>query len=101
MLFSHPVYQYLQRRYDIDGQSVHWEPDQEPTTSAWIALQQISTTHPASIMIWEDEPLAATADRLSDAGIRTVVFRTLAVRPDEGDYLSTMRANAERIASSL
>ena len=84
-----------------EDQSVHWEPDQEPTTSAWIALQQISTTHPASIMIWEDEPLAATAKRLADAGIRTVVFQTMAIRPNEGDYLSVMRANVERIAGSL
>ena len=101
VLFSHPVYQYLQHHYGINGQSVHWEPEQEPTTSAWIALQQMSASHPASIMIWEDEPLTTTAKRLSDAGIRTVVFQTMAIRPDEGDYLSVMRANAERIAASL
>ena len=29
VLFSHPVYQYLERRYAIDGASVHWEPDRE------------------------------------------------------------------------
>ena len=101
VLFSHPVYQYLQHHYGINGRSVHWEPDQEPTTSAWIAMQQINTRHRAKIMIWEDEPLAATAKRLSNAGIRSIVFRTMAVRPDEGDYLSSMRANADRIASLL
>ncbi len=31
LLFSHPVYQYLARRYDLDARSMHWEPD-EPLT---------------------------------------------------------------------
>ena len=100
VLFSHPVYQYLQRRYDINGQSVHWEPDQEPTTQAWIAMQQIIAAHPATIMIWEDEPLATTAKRLSDFGINSIAFNTAANMPDAGDYLSTMRDNAERLESA-
>ncbi len=101
VLFSHPVYQYLQQHYGINGRSVHWEPEQEPTTSAWIAMQQINTTHSATIMIWEDEPLTSTAQRLSDAGVNSVYFHTVANRPDQGDYLSAMRANVERIASVL
>ena len=101
VLFSHPVYQYLQHHYGINGRSVHWEPEQEPTTSAWIAMQQITTTHSATIMIWEDEPLTSTAQRLSDAGVASVYFHTVANRPGQGDYLSAMRANVERIASAL
>ena len=101
VLFSHPVYQYLQHHYGINGQSVHWEPEQEPTTAAWIAMQQITATHPATIMIWEDEPLLSTAQRLSDAGITSVPFHTVANRPDRGDYLNVMRDNAERIESLL
>jgi len=101
VLFSHPVYQYLQHHYGINGRSVHWEPEQEPTTTAWIAMQQITTTHSATIMIWEDEPLTSTAQRLSDAGVTSVYFHTVANRPDQGDYLSAMRANVERIASAL
>jgi zinc transport system substrate-binding protein len=34
VIWSHPVYQYLQHRYAIDGRSVHWEPDQAPGTFA-------------------------------------------------------------------
>ncbi len=101
VLFSHPVYQYLQRRYGINGESVHWEPGQEPTTSAWISMQQTLATHRAAIMIWEDEPLTSTAQRLSDTGIMSVPFQPVANRPDEGDYLSVMRENTERIESML
>lgn len=101
VLFSHPVYQYLQHHYGINGQSVHWEPEQEPTTSAWIALQQMTATHPATIMIWEDEPMESTAQRLSDAGITSVHFQTVANRPEQGDYLSVMHENAKRLGSIL
>lgn len=97
VLFSHPVYQYLQRRYAINGQSVHWEPDEEPSTPDWIELQQILAKHPATIMIWEDEPLETTAQRLSNANIKSVGFHTIANRPTEGDYFSAMRDNARRI----
>ena len=101
LLFSHPVYQYLQQRYGISGQSVHWEPEIEPSTSAWIELQQILTRQPTALMIWEDEPLSLTAERLSRMGLKVVTFHTVANRPAEGDYLSVMRANAERVASLL
>jgi zinc transport system substrate-binding protein len=101
VLFSHPVYQYLQHRYGINGQSVHWEPDEEPSIPDWIALQQIRAQHPASIMIWENQPLAPTAKRLSDAGIASVTFDTLANKPEQGDYLSGMRENAKQLESKL
>ena len=101
VLFSHPVYQYLQRRHNINGRSLHWEPDQEPGTSAWIALQQTLATHPATIMIWEDLPLQTTNHKLAEAGILSVPFHTAANRPAEGDYLDVMRANVERIAAAL
>ena len=100
VLFSHPVYQYLQRRYDINGQSVHWEPNEKPTTADWIELQQLLATHPAAIMIWEAEPLASTSRRLSELAIKSIAFNTAANMPDAGDYLSTMRDNAERLESA-
>jgi len=97
VLFSHPVYQYLQRRYGINGESVHWEPGEEPTTSDWIALQRILVTHPVTIMIWEDAPMSSTAERLSNASIAIVPFRTASNRPEEGDYFGVMRDNVERL----
>lgn len=101
VLFSHPVYQYLERRYSINGESVHWEPDEAPSTSDWIALQQLRQSHPASIMVWEDEPLNETRARLADAGIVSVSFRPVANRPTEGDFLSAMRSNSGQLESIL
>ncbi len=101
VLFSHPVYQYLQRRYKINGESVHWEPETEPSTTAWIDLQDKLVRHPATIMIWEEEPLPATRKRLHDKGIATVAFHTVSNRPPEGDFLSAMRLNTQALGATL
>jgi zinc transport system substrate-binding protein len=101
VLFSHPVYQYLERRYGINGESLHWEPDEVPSTPDWIALQQLTSSHRATIMLWEDEPLDETGARLGNSGIVAVPFRTAANRPEEGDYLGVMRDNAERLDQAL
>ena len=97
ILFSHPVYQYLQRRYDLNGVSLHWEPDAEPSASAWIELRKILQQHPAVIMLWEDEPLTSTAARLSELGVQSLVFRTASNRPEQGDYFDVFGGNAERL----
>jgi hypothetical protein len=52
-------------------------------------------------MIWEDEPLTSTAQRLSSAGVTSVYFHTVANRPDQGDYLSVMHENAKRLEAML
>lgn len=66
------MYQYLQRRYRINGMRVHWE----------------------------DQPLPGTEARLAGAGIRSVPFRTVANRPIGGDYISEMRVNIKRLEES-
>ncbi|MGI9341601.1 MAG: hypothetical protein ACR2QV_02050, partial [Gammaproteobacteria bacterium] len=83
------------------GHSMHWEPEEEPTTAAWIDLQRVLATHPSTIMIWEHEPLSSTKQRLSDAGITSVPFHTAANKSGQDDYLSVMRNNADRLESSL
>lgn len=98
LLASHPVYQYLARRYDLGLRSVHFEPDAVPEAHAWRDLRAIVGEHPAQWMLWEGEPLPETRDRLADElGIASVVFDPVAGRPATGDYLSVMQTNAERL----
>jgi zinc transport system substrate-binding protein len=97
VVFSHPVYQYLARRYGLADVSVHWEPDVAPTPAQWQTLEAILSDHPARVMIWEGEPLAETAGRLRAMGVETVVFDPGANTPDSGDWLGVMRANAQRL----
>jgi zinc transport system substrate-binding protein len=94
LLFSHPVYQYLINRYGLNGVEVHWEPDQAPTAHAWEHLEGLLKTHPAEWMVWEGEALEATVRGLEERGVSSIVFDPCGNRPDEGDYLSVMAANA-------
>lgn len=104
VIFSHPVYQYLQRAYGIRGVSLHWEPNEEPEESQWISLQQVATGNGSRLMIWEGDPTAVTRDRLNAMGIQVVVFNPMANIPEEGDFLIGMEQNVrylERVAAGL
>ena len=98
VLASHPVYQYLERRYGLNIESVQWEPSEHPTGSQWREFRRLLSEHPARWMLWEGEPLAETAARLRELGVEPVVFDQSGNAPEEGDYLGVMRANGERFA---
>ena len=93
LVFSHPVYQYLVRGYGLNGRSVHWEPHETPGNDQWRELSDALATHAAAWMIWEDEPLAETENRLEAIGIRSLVFRPCGNRPAEGSLVSVMLDN--------
>lgn len=93
LLYSHPVYAYLQARYALNGRSVVWEPDAMPSEAQWRALRHLIKEHPARAMLWEAEPLPEIAERLAALGIESRVYAPCANRPDNGDWLTAMRAN--------
>lgn len=97
VLYSHPVYQYFERAYGFNGRAVHWEPDRVPAEGEWSELAALLLQHPARIMLWEDEPLPETRDRLRQLGVEVVVFAPMGNRPRQGDFLSGMLENIERL----
>lgn len=97
LLASHPVYDYLQRRYSLNLQSVHWEPDAEPSFKQWNELKKIVQDHPAEWMIWEGEPTKNSVERLQELGINSLVFEPCGNRPDKGDFLTVMQGNIENM----
>ncbi len=94
LIYSHPVYQYLNRRYNLNGLSVHWEPDELPNMDE---LHHLLDQHPAQWVVWEGQPLTESTSRLEAAGIGTVVFDPCGNRPVEGDFLTVMEANAQNL----
>ena len=50
VIFSHPVYQYFERRYQINGRSVHWEPDDILGANEWKELDLLLAKHPAKLL---------------------------------------------------
>lgn len=98
LMASHPVYQYLARRYDLDLESVQWEPSEMPTSAMWRQFRELLQGHPARLMLWEGAPLAEITDELMPLDVLPVVFDQCGNAPEEGDYLSVMRRNAENLA---
>ena len=99
VLFSHPVYQYLEKRYNLRAISVHWEPDEVPEEAQWRELQSVLQRHPAKTMIWEAEPLGETRRRLAGLGVQSVVFSPGGNRPESGDWLDFMKAGIASLPS--
>ena len=97
MIFSHPVYQYFEKRYGLDGRSLHWEPGEPPSPRAWRDLEELRRNHPAEILIWESEPLPETVRRLEALGVRSVVVDPAGNATPQGDWLEIMNQNAERL----
>jgi len=101
LVFSHPVYQYFIRRYELNGQAVHWEPDTSPTLEQWAALEQLLAEHPAQWMIWEGPPMPATVEALQKIGLDSLTFDPCGNVPESGDYLSVMRQNARALEKAF
>jgi zinc transport system substrate-binding protein len=94
ILASHPVYQYLARRYGLNLRSVMWEPDEVPSETQWAELAQLLKEHPAKRMLWEAEPASESVERLRSLGVKSIVFDPCGNRPGEGDFLTIMLKNA-------
>jgi zinc transport system substrate-binding protein len=102
VLFSHPVYQYFERRYGLEGRSLDWEPDAQPDAAAWAALDAVLARHPARLILWEAEPLGETRRALEERGVRSVVFAPGGGRSAAGeDWLALMAENAARLEQAL
>jgi zinc transport system substrate-binding protein len=98
---SHPVYQYLARRYRLDLGAVTWEPNELPGPKQWQTFSQMLGQKPARWMLWEAKPMEKTAQKLSDMGISVVVFAPCMNVPDEGDFLATMQRNVATLRKSI
>jgi len=93
LLASHPVYQYLARRYGVTLHSVMWEPDEYPAPSQWQALVNLAQAHAAKWMLWEGRPGAESVAQLKHLAIGSIVFDPCANAPAQGDFLSVMKKN--------
>jgi len=99
LVFSHPVYQYLQKCYGLNARSVHWEPDTEPGVKQWLDFQNLLREHPAKLMVWEGQPLPSVVEGLQARGIRSIVFVPIGNRPLAGDYFAVMNSNLARLSA--
>ena len=67
IIYSHPVYQYFEHRYQLPGRSLHWEPDAMPSDAQWAELEQMIDE--SSLFVWEGEPETAIGERMASLGL--------------------------------
>ncbi len=97
LLASHPVYAYLADAYGLSIESLHLEPDQVPNDDDWKEIDTLLNQHRAQWMLWEAPPLEATEAGLVARGLTPVVFEPAAQKPSEGDFMTVMKANIDRL----
>jgi len=98
LVFSHPVYQYLARRYGLNGKSVHWEPAELPAPAMVDDLKMMLGDHRAKWMVWEGTPSAEAVTLVEELGMGSVVFDPCGNRPETGDFLTVMQQNVAQLA---
>lgn len=101
LIASHPVYNYFAKRYRLNLKSLHWEPDQMPDESEWDHLKELLNTHPATLMIWEASPCESIIEQLKQLDLEYSVFYPCGNKPKQGDYLTVMEENIERLKMKL
>jgi zinc transport system substrate-binding protein len=98
---SHPVYEYLERQYGLDLESVMWEPDEDPGEDEWEALSLRLTERAADWMIWESEPNSDAVARLETLGVWSLVFNPVGNRPSASDFIGVMTKNVEAFEQAM
>ena len=98
---SHPVYQYLGRRYGLSLINFHWEPGEMPDAEEWELFDQRVKETGARFMLWEGPPTDEIRARLESIGVTPIVILTGSGFPAEGDFLTVMSENARALASAL
>jgi len=66
----------------------------ELTPEDMAALSRIREENPgATLFIWEGDPLPRNIEKLKEIGLTSVVISPCGNQPENGDFLSVMRAN--------
>ena len=96
LIYSHPVYQYFEHRYQLAGHSLHWEPKEMPTEKQWMKLQKLLAGKSNALFVWENEPSVRIAERMKSIGLEFVVIRP-AANTGKLDWLNEQLANLKRL----
>ncbi len=101
LLGSHPIYQYLAKRYGLNLKMVHWEANEMPGAAEWTGLQKLTANHSAHWMLWEAQPDTQIQQQLQAVGVASLVFEPCANRPESGDFIEAMKRNVENLKQAF
>ena len=98
---SQPVFQYLARALNLSISNVNFHPTGSPSEQQWKEFDALLAERPAALMIWNDEPTKETRAELAKREISVVVFDPLNRKPTDGDFLSGMQKNIDRLKVAI
>ena len=91
--YSHPVFQYFQQAYQLDGASLHWEPNEKLTGEQLHDLEHLMEHQSIVLMIWEAAPLPENIQKLQEIGVKSIVINPMGNVPEQGDWLEGLNQN--------
>ena len=94
VIFSRPVYQYLARRFRMNGETLDWDGLTPPDADALALLDETLERHPAAWMIWPEAPAEPIVEVLEERGVTCVVVPIAGGPPADGDLLTAMDESA-------
>ncbi|WP_147125349.1 metal ABC transporter substrate-binding protein [Shimia ponticola] len=101
IIATHPRYQYLARRYDLNITSLEWEAGAMPSDAELAELADEAAQTGATVLIWEDTPPDAGFDAVTDLGLRNVVFSPLATANGDADFIASFDAYVTALSDAL
>jgi len=85
----------------MNVQSVLWKPGVSLKNKDIDELKKGLRKYPSHLMIWEAKPLAASIQALNKMGLQSLVFNPAAKVPEQGDFMTVMNSNIDKLASAL
>jgi len=101
LLAAAPGFEYLARAYRLELEPIRFDAGASSLHDFWHDLDHGIRHGAGSAMLWSGEPPAEVRERLEEMGIQVVIFDPAAGRPLEGDFLSVMEGNVERLRGAL
>ena len=97
LIYSHPVYQYLQSAYSLEGESLHWEPGDAWNKDKKHEIEHLAKKGKKTYLIWEDEPNKETKEALEAMGVHSIVVNPLFGQPKHIDFSEALLTNLQNL----
>jgi zinc transport system substrate-binding protein len=102
LLASHPAYDYWAERYGLEVHNLDLDPTRELTAEQLTEVRAALDPDRPALLLWERTPLPETVATLeAELGLPSVELLPGEAAPAEGDYLSLMEGNIERLRAAL
>ena len=97
LIYSHPVYQYLQNAYSLKGESLHWEPGDAWNKDKKHEIEHLAKKGKKTYLIWEDEPNKEAKKALEEMGVHSIVVNPVFGMPENLDFQEVIFKNLQNL----